>query len=91
MGAVMQAGLVGGVPLTLVSNQFYPNALAVDAANVYFTVGKGGGGTVVKVPIGGGAAITLASAQAYPTSVAVNSTRVFWVNFGTGTINSVAK
>jgi hypothetical protein len=91
MGAVMQAGLGGGVPLTLVANQFYPNAIAVDASNVYFTVGKGGGGTVVKVPIGGGAAVTLASAQAYPTSVAVNSTRVFWVNFGTGTINSVAK
>jgi hypothetical protein len=91
MGAVMQAGLGGGVPLTLVSDQFYPNAITVDAANVFFTVGKGGGGTVVKVPIGGGAAVTLANAQAYPTSVAVNSTRVFWVNFGTGTINSVPK
>jgi hypothetical protein len=91
MGAVMQAGLSGGVPLTLVNNQFYPNAVTVDSSNVYFTVGKGGGGTVVKVPIGGGAPVTLATAQAYPTSVAVNSTRVFWVNFGTGTINSVAK
>ena len=45
----------------------------------------------MRAPIGGGPAVALATGQAYPTGIAINSTRVFWLNFGTGTINSVPK
>jgi hypothetical protein len=45
----------------------------------------------MRVPIGGGTPTPLAIGQGYPTGIAVNSTQVFWVNFGTGTINSVPK
>ncbi len=90
-GAVFQGQTKGGPAIKLARNQFYPNAIAADGKDVFFTVGQGGGGHVMRVPIGGGTPVALAAGQAYPTSVAVNSTHVFWVNFGTGTINSVPK
>ncbi len=58
--------------------------IAVDAANVYYTVstqnGSGTDGLVRSVPIGGGAPVTLASGLAFPVSIAVDATTVYWAN-----------
>jgi hypothetical protein len=51
----------------------------------------GGIGTVTRTPIGGGPVVTLASLQAEPNVVVLNTTSVLWLDYGTGTINSVPK
>jgi hypothetical protein len=90
-GTVLQEPLDGGSPVTLVSNLDEPDAIAVDATNVYFATGGSGNGTVARVPIGGGTPTTLATGQSEPVGIALNSTTVFWVTFGDGKIQSVPK
>jgi hypothetical protein len=57
--------------------------IAVDAANVYWTMNGAtdpGAGAVMQVPIGGGTATTLASGQAPPLAIAVDNTSVYWLS-----------
>ena len=86
-GAVMSVPLGGGTPVTLVSNQDTPWAIAVNATNLFWTnnapgTDEGFNGTVMTVPLAGGTPITLASAQTGPSSIALDDTSVYWVNSG---------
>jgi hypothetical protein len=59
-----------------------PQAIAVDAMNVYFTTGGGGGLWVV--PIAGGTATPFVYSQAGAAGIALDSTNIYWANNGGG-------
>jgi hypothetical protein len=69
---------MGGTPVTLVSGQQDPWAIAVDATSLYWV--DSGNGTVLKMPKAGGAVTTLASGQSAPLAIAVDGTSVYWSN-----------
>jgi hypothetical protein len=73
-----------GTPPALISN--IPNvwAVAVDAANVYFTCYGEGVGGIFQAPITGGTPITLDTSAGY--AIAVDATSVYWVADGDGTV-----
>jgi sugar lactone lactonase YvrE len=62
----------------------YPQGVAVDAENVYWTEGNTQSGTVMSMPLGGCTAQTLATGQLFPTAIVVSSTGVYWLDFGYG-------
>ena len=60
--------------------------LAVDAANVYFTMGK----AVVKLPLAGGSPTTLATTETPLCRMVVDATHVYWSNYRTTDFSSGA-
>jgi hypothetical protein len=71
-----------------VSGQNDPAAIAIDAANLYWTntgttANNYADGAIMTVPTSGGTPKTLAAAQASPASLAVDGTNVYWTNYGT--------
>src|SRR5262249_55416318 len=78
---------------TLVPGVPHPQAIAVDATSVYFTIdgsaSDDGGvaprtGSVMRVDRGGGPAQALATQQDWPYAIAVSANGVAWANRGTG-------
>jgi hypothetical protein len=80
----MKIPSAGGTATTLASDQVYPQGIAVDGTNVYWT--NYGDGTVMKVPAGGGTPTILAAGQSGPNSIAVGATSVCWTNYDDGTV-----
>jgi hypothetical protein len=70
----------GGCITTLASGQRGAEFIAIDAENVYWTMGIESDGIVMKVPKGGGTPTTLASGQLGVQGVAVDATSVYWAN-----------
>ncbi len=71
---------LGGCLVTLATSSF-PNGIAVDSANVYWTtVPSPSGGTVLKIPKTGGAPATLASGLYSPGGIAVSGTNAYWTS-----------
>lgn len=68
-----------GPPVVLATNLTAPNALAVNATDVYWTQDLGGvaGATLLKVPIGGGSTTTL-STGVNGYALALDGTSVYW-------------
>ncbi|WP_437659259.1 hypothetical protein [Sorangium sp. So ce1182] len=84
---VVRSSFDGEIFEILGEGQKYALAIAIDAANAYWT--SADRGTVMKAPIdGGGDAVALATDQASPLGVAVDATHVYWVNEG-GTVMKV--
>jgi hypothetical protein len=87
--------LAGGTPTpTLVASEYLPRGILVSTAQgtVYWaTYGDGdtpGSGTVTSAPLGSTTTTTLASVQLGPSELAVDSTNLFWLNGGTGVVES---
>ena len=72
----------GGVclPLTLAKGQSFPDCLALDGTNIYWTTQKGG--TVMKAALDGSGIVTLADGQDTPFGIAVDASNVYWINGG---------
>ena len=71
----------GGTPEAVVSGSGYVGAIAVNSANVYWTVPYYGTGAIQEAPLapaGGGVVTTLASGLYVPRTLAVDSTSVYW-------------
>jgi hypothetical protein len=77
------AGCPGG-PTTLASNQYFPDGIASDGANVYFTTNAVNGhrGSVMKCFAGGcgDRPTVLASNQDNATDIAVDAAYVYWTS-----------
>jgi hypothetical protein len=58
-------------------------SIAVDATNVYWTLGGAGGGVFLK-PFAGGNPLTVSSPEDDPIGLAVDKTNVYWADFGSG-------
>jgi hypothetical protein len=67
-------------PVAIATGQDTPNALVVDATNVYWTTSDG---HVRKASLTRGPTRTLASGQSFPWGIAVDATNVYWVNAAT--------
>ncbi len=87
--SVYQANKDGSNPMALVTGLDPSNGswIAVDAANVYYTVYNTG--TVISVPIGGGAVQTLATGESQPGPIASDANALYWK--ATGMIRKYAK
>jgi hypothetical protein len=97
-GAIMSVPAAGGTPTTVVANQDFPWAIAVDGTNVYWTNydndGAVGGGTtnsgaVLQAPIGGGTVVTLQTGLEDPYGIAVDSTSVYFTTYAGGRVKKV--
>jgi sugar lactone lactonase YvrE len=77
--------IAGGTVTTIAMSPIWPNDIAVDDQNVYWTAGASNWGMVARAPLAGGATTTLATNQPYPGGIAVDGTSVYWVNGGTNT------
>ncbi|MFT3776535.1 MAG: hypothetical protein QM820_65170 [Minicystis sp.] len=83
MRAVVQGSGALGTPEVMAQNLGYPNGIAVDAANVYWT--NRGDGTVLSLPLtakAGDAPKTLASGQKAPGAIVADSAAIYWVSEG---------
>jgi hypothetical protein len=93
-GALMRAKISasGVAPAeVLAPMQNYPNGIAVDDVNVYWT--NRGDGTVLSLPKtanAGDAPVTVASGQLAPGAIAADADFVYWVNEGSSSVPSGA-
>ena len=87
-GTVSRVPIAGGAAVTLASSQYNPEAIALDANYVYWTLITGGTGvgTVRRMPLGGGAATDLATGGKFPFGLAIDATSVYWTDDPTGTV-----
>ena len=81
--AIDQVPTAGGA-VTVVTTAQKPQAIAADAANVYWT--ESDSGAVMQAPRAGGTPITLATGQNEPFGIAVDDRFVYWVTFFGDTI-----
>jgi hypothetical protein len=79
-GTVMSVPIAGGPAVTLAAGQGTPEAIAVNATNLFWVNNSdcSGNGAVMKSELDGGAVTTLVSGQTKPSSIAIDSTRVYW-------------
>jgi DNA-binding beta-propeller fold protein YncE len=90
---VQSVGLSGGSVAQIASGQSYPEGIATDGVNVYWTTT----GMMVGAPIAGGSQFVLASGQNNPAAgglpidvgIATDGTYVYWANYGGGSVNAV--
>ncbi len=87
--------LAGGTPTpTLVANEYLPRGIVVSpalGAAYWATYGDGfepGSGSITMAPLGSTTTTVLASTQLGSSELAVDSTNLFWLNGGTGVIQS---
>jgi len=97
-GAILSVPTGGGTVTTVVPNQDYPWAIAVDGNNVYWTNydndgAVGGGetsmGSVLQAPVGGGSVTTLAMGLEDPYGIAVDSNNVYFTTYAGGRVKKV--
>jgi hypothetical protein len=85
-GTVMKVPLAGGDPTTLVSDQFQPGAIAVDADALYWANGflsfDTAAGSVMKLAFDSGLPQELVGAQYGPRDLNVDGTSVYWITWG---------
>jgi titin len=79
-GAVFQAPLGGGSPMTLASGLNQPNCVAVGSGQVFWGTGDA---YIMTVPIGGGMVTTMASGQTVPVGMLVAQSQLYWATSGT--------
>jgi sugar lactone lactonase YvrE len=72
------------------ASEVMPEGIAVDAVDVYVTLG-GTSGAVVRVPIAGGPRKTLASGRYEPRGIAVDGANVYWADQAGGFVLAVPK
>jgi hypothetical protein len=81
---IMKAPKTGGPEAVLAPAGGVLADIAIDDANVYFTVrGTGADGTVGRVSKDGGTPTVLATGQALPAGIVVDATSVYWTCQGT--------
>ncbi len=79
--AILEVGLNGGTPVTLIGGLDYPTSGAVDATNVYWTDGYDDlHGKVLKIAtsVSGATPVTLATGQSFPRRLVIDSENVYW-------------
>jgi hypothetical protein len=74
-GAVMSAPLAGGTVTTVVSGESYPEFIALNSANLYWTTTLG----IKSFPLGGGITTPIVS-TGYPVELALTPTDIFWTD-----------
>jgi hypothetical protein len=93
-GAIQRRHISGSTPgaaVTIASGLDYPNGIALDADNVYWS--NRGSGTIVslaKTAGAGTAPTTLVADQRAPGSLTTDGTNVYWVNEGSSSVQSGA-
>src|SRR6185295_565250 len=90
-GVIREVPLTGGTPTTLVSASSGVEAIALDAANIYWVDAYG---KIMKAPLSGGTSTVLATLAAddLHSSLAVDATNVYWMRGGTvASVMKVAK
>jgi hypothetical protein len=87
-GGVLRVPLDGGAVSTLASVPDLPEAIALDAVNVY-TAGYSDG-TLLAIPLGGGPITTLASDQTNPSVITLDESNIYWTG-STGLLTRVPK
>jgi hypothetical protein len=89
-GTIMKCPIGSATPSVLYGNQPFPEALATDGVNIYWsnwgtfdTQGKyNNDGTIMKAPVDGGTPVVLASGQSAPAAIAIDSANVYWTDVG---------
>ncbi|HEX4405717.1 MAG TPA: hypothetical protein VH560_12855 [Polyangia bacterium] len=90
-GRIMRVPLAGGSPVAVAMGLDAPLLLALDSttdgANLYWTGGHAGAGTVTKLVLTSDAApVVLIDGQSSPRAIAVQDGFVYWTDFVDGTI-----
>jgi hypothetical protein len=75
----------GTSPTTLASGLIFPDGIAVDGANLYWT-NQSANGSVMRCALSncGGTQTALASGAAYPGGITIDQTTVYWLTADTG-------
>jgi hypothetical protein len=86
--AIFSLPLNGGCPSMAVSGLTFPNRIASDGKNLYFTAIQSGPtyGTVNVAPVGGGKRSVIATNQDQPDQILVDAHNVYWTSSGDGSI-----
>jgi hypothetical protein len=76
-GAILKVPIAGGDPIAVTPCLAQaPQGIAVDSANVYFTIPDSG--FVMKVDLDGGAPVAIASSEPSPFALAISSNDAYW-------------
>jgi hypothetical protein len=86
-GAIMKVSLASGDPIVLAPGVNSPQALTLDATNVYWS--DYSTNQIMGVPKAGGAAFLVAIAPSPPSGIGIDDTNIYWTQPFTSTIQSV--